>query len=76
MKNGETETTAINCRLNGFESIMIASPRLIIIEFFAGQSDSLDILRRSVFDQTAMFFTAIFCASTTVQSDRNYTRLM
>lgn len=73
MKNGETETTAINCRLNGFESIMITSPRLI--EFFAGQSDSLDVLRRSVFDQTALFFTAIFCASTTVQSDRNYTRL-
>lgn len=73
MKNGETETTAINCRLNGFESIMITSPRLI--EFFAGQSDSLDVLRRSVFDQTALFFIAIFCASTTAQSDRNYTRL-
>lgn len=56
MKNGETETTAINCRLNGFENIMITSPRLIIIKIFVGQSDSLDILCRGIFDQTALFF--------------------
>lgn len=43
MKNGETETTAINCRLNGFESIMITSPRpieflrdkVILLTFYA-----------------------------------------